>query len=269
MKSGMEIVRFTFMEVVQMRVFQVMCAVALLLPVVAWVFSSLFMLDIAKVQIDVLAAGARALATAYVLFIAVTMFGRDIGEKFCHLLLTPPLTRYAYITGRFLGLFAGLMLLMLIVMVSGEVMVLAALHYQSPVYRVGLDWSTGIAVAAAVFYEHVSLLAAATLICTYATGFAEMLVFTAAFALFAWILPPVLQALQSQEVLRHVPPAVASLAHAVSALFPPLNGGDIALAIAHGATLPAHGIIWYVIGHTGYAILMLGAAWLVFARRDL
>ncbi len=269
MNSTFEIMRFTTLEIVRMRVFHLLIAGAVLLPVTALVFSNLFLFDIAKVQADVLIAGARILASAYILFVAVTLLGRDIGQKVCHLFLAPPLSRPSYLTGRFLGLLTGLLLLMLVVMVTSEASLLLTLNPDGEIGHNALPWYTGFSLAGFTFYQHVSLLAAALLICTWATGLAEMLVFSVALLFTTWVVPPIILALQSPDITSQFPAAVAALIKIVGMILPQLNGGSIGLALAHALPVSYSDILWHLLEHTAYAFMMFGLALLVFSRRDL
>lgn len=269
MNSMLEIMRFTALEIMRMRVFYVLVVVATLLPVAAIIFSNLFLFDIAKVQADVLVAGARILAALYILFIAVTLLGRDIGQKVCHLFLVPPLSRYSFLTGRFLGLLIGMFALMLVVMLSSEASIILSLNPEGEYGRDALPWLTGFSLAGFTFYQHISLLAAVILICTWATGLAEMLVFSVALLIVTWIVPPIILALQSPEITSQFPAIVTNLIEAVGMILPQLNGGDIGLALAHGLPISYRKIILHLLEHASYASMMFGLALLVFSRRDL
>jgi len=269
MNSTLEIIRFTTLEIVRMRVFHVLIAGAFLLPITALVFSNLFLFEIAKVQADVLIAGARILATVYTLFVAVTLLGRDIGQKVCHLFLAPPLSRFSYLTGRFIGLLIGLFLLMLVVMITSEASLLLTLNPDGEYGRNALPWHTGLSLAGFTFYQHISLLAAVLLICTWATGLAEMLLFSVALLLITWIVPPIILALQAPDVTSQFPTAVAALIETVGMILPQLNGGNIGLALAHGFPISYSDIAWHLLEHTAYAFMMFGLALQVFSRRDL
>jgi ABC-type transport system involved in multi-copper enzyme maturation permease subunit len=269
MNSTLEIMRFTTLEIVRMRVFHALIATAILLPVTALIFSNLFLFEIAKVQADVLISGARILASVYILFIAVTLLGRDIGQKVCHLFLAPPLSRFSYLTGRFLGLLVGLFLLMVVVMFTSEASLLLTLNPDGELGRNALPWHTGLSLAGFTFYQHVSLLAAVVLVCTWATGLAEMLVFSVAFLFISWVVPPIILVLQSPDVTSQFPSVVASLIEGVGLILPQLNGGNIGLALAHGLPIPLSDIAWHLVEHTAYAFMMFGLALLVFSRRDL
>ncbi len=269
MSSIFETMRFTALEIIRMRVFHVLIAGAFLLPIMALIFSNLFLFDIAKVQADVLISGARILASVYILFIAVTLLGKDISQKICHLFLAPPLSRFSYLTGRFLGLLFGLFLLMLVVMLTSEASLLLMFNPDGENGRNALPWYTGLSLAGFTFYQHISLLAAVLLICTWASGLAEMLVFSVAILLISWVVPPIILALQSPDITSQFPTLITTLIETIGMILPRLNGGNIGLALAHGFPLSFSNIAWHLVEHAAYAFVMFGLAQLVFSRRDL
>ncbi|MFC1545857.1 hypothetical protein ACFL4I_00380 [Pseudomonadota bacterium] len=260
--------RFTVIEILQMRAFRgLLLIVLLILPLAAVVFSNLFLLEMGKVRIDTLAAGERIIAALYILVIVVSLIGSDIARGTSYLFLTPPNTRRDYLIGRFLGVTTGLFILMLCAALGGEAVITLSMISDIPTYRHGLDYGNGALLAMFVFYQHISVLAAIMFICVWATGTAEMMVFSFGMIVLAWSLPAVLQAMQSREVLQHVPESVAVLLKSISYLFPKLNGAEIALALGHG--LPITGIIAHVAEHSGYALFMFGLALYTFSKRDL
>jgi len=269
MNCTLETTRITVHEIVRMRTFQILAATIILLPLVAIVFSNIFIFDIGKVRIDVLVAGSRLLATTYILFIAVTLMGRDIGQKTCYQFLMPPISRHAYLTGRFTGLLLCLLLLMILSMVSGELLISITFSETAEIYRRGLSHGTGLSMAFLIFFQHISLLAMVLMICSWATGLAEMLIFSLAGIFLSWILPPIIQALQTEEVIQHVPPIVAAFTNIIGSILPQLNGGDIALALAHGLSMNTSDIIWHLVEHSSYALIMFAMALIIFFRRDL
>jgi hypothetical protein len=52
-------------------------------------------------------------------------------------------------------------------------------------------------------------------------------------------------------------------------ILPQLNGGNIGLALAHGFPISFSDILWHLLEHTAYGVMMFGLALLVFSRRDL
>jgi len=269
MTTTIEITRITILEIIRMRIFQFFAVAILITPIIALVFSNIFIFDIGKVRIDVFAAATRLLITSYILFVAVTLMGRDIGQKSCYQFLMPPVSRHAYLTGRFAGLTLCMLMLMVITMIAGELLIALTLSDTSEIYRHGITQGQGFTLAILSFVQHVSLLAMVMMICVWATGLAEMLVFSIAAIFLGWTLPPIIHALQNQEVMQHVPPLISSLTNSIGYIFPQLNGGDIAVALAHGVNISSTDILLHFTEHFSYALIMFVLALIIFSRRDL
>ncbi|RME06271.1 MAG: hypothetical protein D6816_07940 [Bacteroidetes bacterium] len=265
----LELARFTFREVLLERAFMVLLGLILLTPLAAAIFSNLFLFEIGKVRVDFLLAVYRLIASAFLIFIAIPLLGRDIGDRQCHLFLFSPVQRHEYLFGRFFGLLAALGVLALVATLSAEALIGVTLWMEPEPYRHGLNWHAGFSIAGLTFYQHISLLAAMILICSFATGLPEMLVMACGFIGLTWSLPPVLQAMQTAEVMQHTPAFVAMLIKGAGALLPTVNAGQLGLAIAHGLDVPTAGILANLAEHGAYAIIMLALAWRIFDRRDL
>jgi len=265
-----ELARFTWLEILRMRVFHLLIAfLVLIMPIATLTISGLFFFDVSKVQIDVLSAGMHAAAMVYILFIATTLMGRDISSGACYFLLAPPLTRSQYIAGRFLGLLTGLIILIAVASLVAEALTALSMYTRFPIYRHGLEWFTGLYLGGGVLIQYISLLAVAVFICAWATAIAEMLTFVIAFMFLAWTFPTILTVLQSPEILQQVPPFVATLIHATSWLFPELNGAMVGLKLAHGLGFDTAELFAFIIQHVGYTMLMLGGAAWLFSKRSL
>jgi len=251
-----------------MRAFHLLAFTALILvPLAATVFSNLFLLDIGKVRMDVLIAGNRIIAALYILAIAVMLMANDVSKGMIHIFLTPPSSRRDYLIGRFFGLLVGFVVVLLAAGIGSEVVLGLTFSEKIEVYRHGLERGDGLLLALFTFYQLISILAAVMFICAWATSLAEMFVFSAGFLLLSWLLPPVLQAMKSAEVLQHTPEWIVSLLNGVAYILPSLNGSEIGLALAHG--LPISSIWPHIFEHASYALLMLGLALIALLRRDL
>jgi len=268
MKEAALLARFTLHELFRTPAMLVLMAMAFLINIAALVVSNLYLLELSKVQIDVLWTGTSILALAYVLFIATTLLAGDIAGQVAYLFL-PKLNRQQYLLGRFAGLALGLVALMsLTAFVSGGFLAWTIAH-TAVSYHAGASIWAGLQLAAMASLQGMTLLAAILFIASWATGQAETLVFSIGFTLLAYLLPPVVAAMQSHEVLERVPPAVAASMHIVDYILPDMTAGNMALAIAHGFKVSTHDI-WLLIGqHGGYSLMMLAFALMAFARRDL
>jgi|UPI000377DA83 hypothetical protein len=267
MKASLIIARFTIEEMLGLRVSRILFVLAILLPVAAWVFSRFFLLELLKVQLDVMSAGAYLLGIVFILSCVVNLLGRDIGDKVCHFYLSPPITRHAYFLGRFFGVVAVLLSLYLVILLgSGSLLWLngdlAATTY-------GVTGKTVFILAWVAWYQSVSLLGVVFFIASWATGMAEILLFSTAAAGVMWLFPPILEVLNSPVMAQEVPTTIATILNTIAWLLPDMTGGKIILAASHGQLLDGLAMLMHALGHLGYALAMLALGLLFFLRRDL
>ncbi len=246
-----------------------MAAVLLLLPLFAFIFANLFMMNIGKVFIDALAGLNHLIATVFILFFIVPLLARDIESRVCYLLLTPPVSRLQYILGRFTGVVFTFFALMLLLILSGTLFTLLLLQGSLPIYHAGLESST---VASLIFFQlfhYLSLIGITFFIFSWATGMAEIMLFTSAVTFFSWSFPPVLAALKSPEASRDMPVWMNTLLDSIYQILPHLNGNQITLMLGHGISVSLQEIAAYCLEHLTYTAAGVILAALFFRRRDL
>ncbi|MDQ6975850.1 MAG: hypothetical protein Q9M22_04695 [Mariprofundaceae bacterium] len=240
------------------------------LPVFAFLFSKLFMLEVSKVQIDVMAAGAYLMGIVFILSTVVTLLGNDLGSKVCYFFLTPPIRRQDYLLGRFFGLVVVVTLLYIVLLIGVEGLVWYSLEYEDPFYRHGISWITGVMVAWTAWYQTLSLLSVIFMICTWASGVAEMLVFSSSAAFIYWVFPAILSAIQAKnDIDSIVSDKLANIIEMLAWLLPDMTGGSLVLAFEHGIAVDYQVVFMHAAGHLGYTIIMMLLAFLIFMRRDL
>ncbi len=270
MRHVWHIARFTMLETLGYRVTRTIFAFALLLPVFAIIFSKLFMLEVTKVQIDVMAGGSYLLGIVFLLSTVVTLLGNDLGSRVCFFFLIPPVQRTEYLLGRFFGIVAVVTLLYLLLLITTEILVWISLRDEIPFYRHGISWMTGIMVAWTAWYQTISLLSVVFLVCTWASGTAEMLVFSSSAAFIYWVFPAILVAIQAKNNIEHTTPELLiQIIKAVTWLLPDMTGGSLVLAFEHGIAISTSSIILHAGGHLGYTIIMLLIAIFIFSKRNL
>ncbi len=260
---------YSFRELMGMLVVRITLAVAVLLPLAAWIFSQFFLMELTKVQLDVMTAGSYLLGMVLILIAVVPMLGADIGGRLCYFYLMPPVSRSEYMLGRFIGAALLLLLLFAVLLAGSEALIAMALEHAPADRRYGISWETGLIIAGTACYQSITLLAAVFFIAAWATGFAELLLFSIAACALFWIMPPVLEAMKNPFLMVGVPTWIVSLVHGIAWLLPEMNAGQFILAALHGQATDYTMLLLHFLGHAGYALMMLMACLLMFARRDL
>lgn len=269
MKYIRELGYFTALEVLQSRIYKILLLVCTLVPLTGIIFSNLFLVDLGKVYMDVMTGGAHLLALIFVLFLAAPLLARDIDQRICYILLIPPIQRWQYLCGRFAGLTIAFIVLMMVLTLCGLIGTWLFIDSNYAMHQSDITALSVPLLVFFIFFQHISLIGLLFFFFSWATGTAEIMVFTIAAAIFAWIFPPILQALQDPEVARQIPEWLQALLQAFYQMLPHLNGGDIALALAHGERIEMLATLAYCTEHLSYAIIALLLAIIAFRHRDL
>jgi len=269
MRSSLLICRLTCLELLQNNAFRFLLLAAFIAPLAAFVLSNLFMHDLGKVFIDGIIGLHHLFAWAFILFFAAPLLAKDIESKTCYLLLCPPVTRNQYLIGRFIGILSIFMLIFSALAVSSACITVSLFDESYSGYMVGLSVATIPTISFFQFINYLSMLGALMFIFSWATGVAEVMLFTMAVLFLSWIFPPVLNAMQDPNLAKHNPEWNHHIIEAIYQLFPHLNSANIATAIAYGKDLPIPQITAYSLEHITYTALCLILASILFKKRDL
>ena len=268
MKPLISLILFTLQEMSGQRIYRTIFLSLIIIPWLLLVPTSLFMLDLGKVFMDMLFATQHTWLSAYLFFLAVPLLSRDIEQGICSIFLTLPMSRERYLWGRFLGLILSMLPLLLCYIASSYAAFTWAGHAWSGYVdsQAALSFSYGSIL---IFLPYLALTAVLFLIASGASGSAEITVFLFSVWLICWSLPPVLDAMQSSEVAEKTPAWIAMLLSGIHQLLPDLSSSQISLRLAHQLPLLTTSVIAYVIQHLAYASVAILAATTVFNRRDL
>ncbi|ATX79840.1 hypothetical protein Ga0123461_1426 [Mariprofundus aestuarium] len=259
---------FTLKEVAYQRIYKILLVTLIIIPWLLLIPTSLFLLDMGKVFMDMLFTTQHAWLTAYLFFLAVPLLVRDIEQGVCSIFLTLPMSREKYLWGRFIGILFSILPLLLCYIISAVVAFFWA-ENSWPSYVLadsGLSFSYGSIL---ILLPYLALAAVLFLIAAGASGSAEITLFLLSVWLICWALPPVLDALQNIEVAESTPAWTGMLLYGINQLLPDLSSSQISLKLAHQLPLNPASVFAYCIQHTTYAALAIIAASAVFKRRDL
>jgi len=259
---------FTLKELALQRIYKLLLLSLIILPWLLLIPTSLFMLDMGKVFMDMLFTAQHAWLSAYLFFLAVPLLTRDIEQGICSIFLTLPMSRERYLWARFIGVICSILPLLLCYIASAALAFIWAEN----------AWPDYVAAASELSFSYGSLLilmpyialtAILFLIAAGATGSAEVTLFLFSIWLICWALPPVLDALQNIEVTNNTPAWTGMLLHAIHQLLPDLSSSQISLRLAHQLPLNLSSVFAYCTQHLAYAVLAIMAATALFKRRDL
>jgi len=268
MSSFLPLVGFTFRELASQRIYRIVLAALLVVPWLLLIPTSLFMLDIGKVLIDLLFTALHASLLVFLFFMAAPLITRDIEQGSCHIFLTLPMRRSHYLWGRFAGLIAALLPLLLVYIGSSALAIVFAKNLWAG-YVAAHAVLSFVGGAGLIVLPYFALTAVLFLIAAAATGLPETMVFLFSVWLLCWSLPPVLGALEQPEVAAKTPTWIGTLLQTVNQLLPDLSSSRISLYLAHGKMLGDAAVVGYCLQHLGYTLLAMMLAVILFKRRDL
>lgn len=268
MKQMHALIWLTMKEIAGQRIYRLSLVALLIIPWLLLVPTSLFMLDLGKVFIDMLFTAQHAWIAAYFFFLAVPLLVRDIEQGICSIFLTLPMSREKYLWGRFIGVIFSILPLLLVYMVSASMALIFA-RQAWPVYVDAAAWISFDYGSLLILMPYLALAAILFLIAAGATGSAEITVFLFSIWILCWALPPVLEAMQNAEVAEKTPSWIGMLLSTVNQLMPDLSSSQISLRLAHNLPLPPAAVVGYCIQHIAYAALAMITATAIFKRRDL
>jgi len=260
--------RFTLKEIYSQRIYQILAGMLVVIPWLMLIPTSLFMLDIGKVFIDLLFLCLHGWALVYIFFIACPLLARDLEQGTCHIFLTLPMSRTQYYWSRFAGITSGFIPLLIVFLVSSSLAFTFAESIWGTYIQTGANTSF-IYGTLLILLPYIALTAVLFLIASSATGLPEITVFLFSVWLLCWTIPPVLGALQSADIQSSTPDAIVLIIKVANQLLPDLSGSDISLALAHNNPLQSFQVIGYCTHHLAYALLAMLLAITMFKRRDL
>ncbi len=268
MNQLFSLIWFTLKEMAGQRIYKILLLSLVIIPWLLLIPTSLFMLDLGKVFMDMLFTTQHAWLAAYLFFLAVPLLARDIEQGICSIFLTLPMSRGLYLWGRFIGVVYGILPLLFCYIVSAVAAFLWA-ENTWPGYVAASSELSFTYGAMLILMPYLALAAVLFLIAAGSSGSAEITVFLFSVWLICWALPPVLDALQNIEVAEKTPAWTGMLLHGINQLLPDLSSSQISLRLAHQLPLHPASVLGYCIQHAAYAVLAMIAATAVFKRRDL
>lgn len=259
----------TIQEIFQSRVYQLLLIVSLCTPIVAYLLSSLFLVDIGKVYMDGVLGMFHLVSLVFVLFLAASILARDIERKVCYLFVVPPANRGTYLFGRFFGfMFIYYVMSLLLILVS----VASAEVIFKGVDALYLSGYTPFNLFLLLFLhslQYVALLGFAFFIASWATGLAEVMFFALMGFLISWILPSILGVINPASGTEQGSAILYAMLSAVYLVLPHLNAAEASLMLVHGNVIEKSDVILFCLDHVSYTAVFFGLAIWFFQRRDL
>lgn len=200
-------------------------------------------------------------------FLGATSVWKDIERRYTYSVLSLPISRSIYLVGRFMGI----ALFMLAIAVILGVLALAAIKIATFTYPPSrpVEWST---IAITILFDalkYILVVAVTMLFSTMSTSFFLPVFGAISIFLAGTITQQVFDYLQTSSVRATIPPLVQKATASLYYLLPNLSGFDLKLNAIYSIPLNFHGLAVTALYFLLYTGMVLSAASLLFARREM
>jgi len=257
----------TFREAVRDRVFYNLVLFAVLLVGSSIVIGQLAAGQDVKIVKDLGLAAASFFGVGIAIFIGIQLVAREVERRSIYATLAKPVSRPAFLLGRYAGLLLTL-LVNITVMTVALYVVLAVYQWRTPDDVQGL-WTRPpldprLMIALALIYVELAVVTAIALLCsTYSSA-----LLSASITAALWVAGHFVADLRSLEAVG-VNDATQWVASAVSWVLPNLALFDVKAQVVHGLPIAARDVTFAVAYGGCYIAAVLALAMAVFARREL
>lgn len=267
MRGLFSLAYITFVEGIRSRAIFGIFIMALLMFAASLTLTNLFMRDIVKVAADLSLATISFSGLLMVLFIGNNLLAKDIDKRTIYMVISRPISRAQYITGKFLGLFLLIIAAVIFLGIISSI----------PVYLAGLGYENSSAifkwdiylVAIIMIALKLTLIAAVTVFFTSFTSTSFIsLVLTIATYIIGTSTETVKGILKMKTGGIEISPVIEAVIKGVYYVFPNLSTFDIKLQASHGLPLPEGYILWAIAYWVIYTGIMVSAASIIMNRRE-
>ena len=187
--------------------------------------------------------------------IGVGLLGREVSSKTVYMVITKPVSRAAFVVGKFAGLLATLFL---------NYVLLVVVFWVAILYMGGAAQPSLLAAVLLIWVEMAVMIAASIFFSTFTSGPVFAAILTAAFYVGGHINDMI-----SIEYLELKQTWLVPVLKAMYFVLPNLEHFNVRTAIVYGLVLPPHYVwlaLWYGVM---YAVLLLFLSCVAFGRRDV
>jgi Cu-processing system permease protein len=254
MKPLLFIALNTFKESVRNKILYNIIGIAGILIVLAVSVSDWSVFERTRVMEDMGMAAMSLTGMLLAIFIGVGLLGREISTKTVYQVVSKPLPRAVFITGKFAGLIALLLL---------NFVVLAGVLWAAIAIMGGMPGIPLLKAMSLIWVELAVLVAAAVFFSSWSTP-----VLSAIFTLGFYVAGH-LNDLVQVELLRTTSPALEFALRMVYYIFPNLEHFNIRTAMVYGLPLPDGYVPLAILYGVLYTTLLLILSCVLFRKRDL
>lgn len=260
------IVQITLKGIFRDRVFQGIMALAVLFLFIPFA-ASLSMRQVTELSITLSLSLISFILLLLSVFLGATSLWKDMERRYSFSVLSLPITRTSYILGRF---FALAFFLVLTSMILGTVACLA-INIASGLYppERAIVWSYVFLTILFMTLKYILLVGVSLLLSTVSTSFFLPVFGTICAFIASGVTQQVYEYVNSQSAADIVSPFLKLTVALVYYILPNLSGFDLKVNAIYGVALNFVGLAVTAAYFCSYTAILLGAAALVFNRREM
>jgi ABC-type transport system involved in multi-copper enzyme maturation permease subunit len=263
------IVAITLKEGIRNRALQGILGIGSLLCLVYLAVMPMFSFERSKVMVDLVAASLSVAGLVIVLFLSISMLTKDIHQRSVCLILSRPISRTAYVIGKFCGLaFMVLIATLLIALIAFAASTIGAQF--SSALEVPRNFSLSQVVLAYLlkYLGLLILLALAFLFTVVTTSEYLSMLLTAMIYLIGNSLETIVKVASAGSDVQ-LSGVYLNALKALTWILPNLSAFDLKVYVAYGLPIPPVQIAWTVAYGLLYTILVVTLVILVFNRKEI
>jgi len=253
LRSILTIAGNTVREAIRSRVLYTLLFFALLLIATGSLLSTLSYVERERILQDVGLAAIRIFGVAIAIFVGIGLIHREVDRRTIYTILSKPISRTQFLVGKYLGLVATLWLQLAIMGAA-----FAAVSWLS-----GARFDAGhLAALLLAGAELAVIVGVATLFSSFTTPMLASLFTTGLWAIGHLSRDLRELGLQSEDAVFR------GLAQTIHRVLPDLSAFDLTSQAVHGLPIAASDV-WLPLAYaTGWVVILLATASIVFERRD-
>jgi ABC-type transport system involved in multi-copper enzyme maturation permease subunit len=259
----------TVKEGLRNRAMQGIFAIALMLCLVYITVIPMFAFDTGKVVIDLGFAFVTVAGLAIVIFLGIALLTADIHQRTVCMILSRPVSRADYVTGKYCGLAVTVLLAVLMITVLTVFTSWIGIRL-IPEMRLPRNFSWSI-LGVGVLFQYLSLLMLMAIAfffaCLTTSEYLSML-FTIGVYVIGNSLETIIEVIQGGQFVQ-LGPAYLGMLKAISWIFPNFSAFDFKVYLSYGIALPWNQVFWTAGYGVAYIGLLAAATLWVFQRKEI
>jgi ABC-type transport system involved in multi-copper enzyme maturation permease subunit len=226
-----------------------------------------FMREIGKVTVDMNLSALTFSGLLLVFFVALHLMAKDIDKKTIQLVFSKPVSRGAYIVGKYLGILMFILVSLMVLAVFSVATVFLVRHLYFN-YFDAFSWPVFFTAGFFILVQLAVLSAILVLFSTLTTSSFASLVFTVCTYLVGVTIEDVIFYIRSGFRTEQIPETVRQTLDVVSYVLPNFSMWDFKLEAAHGLMIAPERIVLALVYALVYTLVVLALACLCFQRRE-